>query len=177
MGRLFDAVASLAGVRHSISYEAEAAMALEALAEMACDPREPYAMPLKIPASATPETLRRLAADAGPPFAIDWRPAVAAIVEDVTAGVPPAAVADRFHRGVAAMIAAVCRKLRDDTGIVTVGLTGGVFQNARVVRLAVERLQADGFDVLLHERVPPNDGGIALGQSVIARGAFARRDT
>ncbi len=164
MGRLFDAVASLAGVRHSISYEAEAAMALEAIAGEARDPREPYAFPIASPA------------ESGSPLRIDWRQAVGAIVRDLTAGVPPAEIAARFHHGIADMIASVCRRLRDETGIAAVGLTGGVFQNAVLVRLAVDRLRADGFDVLLHERVPPNDGGLALGQAVIARQACARRD-
>lgn len=163
MGRLFDAVASLAGVRHSISYEAEAAMALEAIAAPACERRNNYDFPIVSPA------------ESGSPLRIDWRLAIAGIVEDVNVGVPPAEIAARFHHGVAGLIASVCRRLRDETGIGAVGLTGGVFQNAVLVRLSVDRLQAEGFDVLLHERVPPNDGGLALGQAVIAREAFARR--
>ncbi len=163
MGRLFDAVASISGVRHSTSHEAEAAMALEAIAAPVCDPREPYPFRIMSPAAA------------GSPLRIDWRQAVQAVVRDVHAGVPTAEIAARFHHGVAGLIASVCRRLRDETGIGAVGLTGGVFQNAVLVRLAVDRLRAGGFDVLLHERVPPNDGGLALGQAVIAREAFARR--
>lgn len=163
MGRLFDAVASLCGVRHSIGYEAEAAMALEAIAAPVCDPREPH--PFRIMSPAT----------AGSPLRIDWRQAVHAVVRDVSEGMQPAEISARFHHGVAGLIASVCRRLREETGIGVVGLTGGVFQNAVLVRLAVDRLRADGFDVLLHERVPPNDGGLALGQAVIAREAFARR--
>jgi hydrogenase maturation protein HypF len=163
MGRLFDAVASLAGVRHSISHEAEAAMALEAIAGIECDSREPYAFPI----------VPRID---GSPLRIDWRQAVAAIVRDVNEGVEAAEISTRFHHGIAEMIASVCRRLRGETDITAVGLTGGVFQNAVLVSLALDRLRVDGFDVLLHERVPPNDGGLALGQTVIARQVFARRD-
>jgi hydrogenase maturation protein HypF len=155
VGRLFDAVASLAGVKHSVGYEAEAAMNLEALAAGASHTGESYALPIS----------------AGKPLRIDWRPALASIVEDVEAGLGAALIASRFHAGVAAAIVDVCTQLRSTTGIGTVGLTGGVFQNAWLVRLTVAALQAAGFDVLLHERVPPNDGGLALGQAVMCRNA------
>lgn len=153
IGRLFDAVAALAGVKQSIGYEAEAAMNLEALAAEAGDPTASYALPV-LP---------------GEPLRIDWRPAVLRIVEDVGAGLDSAVVAARFHAGVATAIVDVCTQLRSSTGINTVGLTGGVFQNALLVKLAVEALRAAAFDVLVHQRVPPNDGGLALGQAVLCR--------
>jgi hydrogenase maturation protein HypF len=152
VGRLFDAVASLAGVKQSVGYEAEAAMNLEALAAEASYTGESYALPIS----------------AGEPLRIDWRPAVASIVEDVQAGRGAALIASRFHAGVAAAIVDLCERLRSTTGIGSVGLTGGVFQNAWLVRLTVAALHAAGFDVLLHERVPPNDGGLALGQAMLA---------
>lgn len=152
VGRLFDAVASLAGVKQSVGYEAEAAMNLEALA---AESREDGSYPLVVLA--------------GDPLRIDWRPAVAEIVGDVLAGVAAATIAGRFHAGVAAAIVDVCTQLRIATAIGTVGLTGGVFQNAVLVQLTIAALQAAGFDVLLHERVPPNDGGLALGQAVACR--------
>jgi len=152
MGRLFDAVAALAGVTQSITYEAEAAMNLEALAARA-DASGAYDLPIL----------------AGEPMRIDWRHAVKAVVRDVLAGVGPDDVGGKFHRGVAATIAAACGRLREATGIELVGLTGGVFQNALLVELAVDALHAAGFTVLLHEQVPPNDGGLALGQAVVAR--------
>jgi hydrogenase maturation protein HypF len=155
MGRLFDAVAALAGVTQSITYEAEAAMRLEALAEGAADATDGYPLPV----------------GDGEPLVIDWRPAVDAITRDVLAGVAAAAIAARFHRGVAAMIVDVCRRIRAATGIGAVGLTGGVFQNPLLVRLAFAGLGAAGFEVLMHHRVPPNDGGLALGQAVLARAA------
>jgi hydrogenase maturation protein HypF len=153
VGRLFDAVAALAGVKQSIGYEAEAAMHLEALAAEAGHATTSYALPV-LP---------------GEPLRIDWRPAVVRIVEDVGAGVDPAVVAARFHAGVATAIVEVCSQLRSRTGITTVGLTGGVFQNVLLVKLAVESLRAAAFDVLVHERVPPNDGGLGLGQAIVAR--------
>lgn len=156
MGRLFDAVASLAGVKQSIGYEAEAAMNLEALA-LATREDGSYSLPV--------------VADA--PLRIDWRPAVAEIVGDVLAGVATATIAARFHAGVAAAVASVCERLRRTTGIDTVGLTGGVFQNAVLVESTVAALRAAGFDVLLHERVPCNDGGLALGQAILSRTGFS----
>jgi hydrogenase maturation protein HypF len=156
MGRLFDAVAALAGVTQSIGYEAEAAMHLEALAAgagPARDARAAYPLPVI----------------AGEPLRIDWRPAVAGVVADVLAGVGVAVIASRFHTGVAGAVVDVCDRLRCATGITAVGLTGGVFQNALLVRLAADGLRDAGFDVLLHERVPPNDGGLALGQAVLGR--------
>jgi hydrogenase maturation protein HypF len=150
VGRLFDAVASLAGVKQSVGYEAEAAMNLEALAAAS---REDGSYPLPLLS--------------GDPLRIDWRPAVAGIVGDVLDGVTAVTIAARFHAGVAAAIADVCTLMRSTTGIGTVGLTGGVFQNAVLVQRTVAALQAASFDVLLHERVPPNDGGLALGQAVV----------
>ena len=151
MGRLFDGVAALAGARQSITYEAEAAMNLEALAGLASDGGA-YAFGLR----------------PGAPFGIDWRPVVRSVVADVIAGMPAAVVAARFHRGVAVMVAEVCARLRAEGAGNVAGLTGGVFQNALLVEWAVEELHRRGFEVLLHERVPPNDGGLALGQAWLA---------
>jgi hydrogenase maturation protein HypF len=155
MGRLFDAVAALAGVKQSVGYEAEAAMNLEALAAGAItSPAGEAAYPLPI--------------IAGAPLRIDWRPALAGVVADALAGVAAGLIAARFHAGVARAVVEVCQRLREATGVGTVGLTGGVFQNALLVRLTADGLRDFGFDVLLHERVPPNDGGLALGQAVLA---------
>ena len=165
MGRLFDAVAALAGVKQSIGYEAEAAMNLEALADATHADVEPYPLPIR---EAEPLAARQ-------PLRIDWRPLGVEIVADVRAGVRPGVIAARFHRGVAAMIVEVCGRIRAATGIHAVGLTGGVFQNVLLVQLAVAALEAEGFQVLVHGRVPPNDGGLALGQAVLAR--HARADT
>lgn len=156
MGRLFDAVAALAGVKQSITYEAEAALNLEALA--AGSGR------LGGESAAYAFTVVE-----GEPLRVGWQGVVAAVVRDAVDGRSQGAIASRFHRGVARMIAAVCGELRHRGAGHTVGLTGGVFQNALLLRLAIEELRGAGFDVLVHQRVPANDGGLALGQAVLAR--------
>jgi hydrogenase maturation protein HypF len=161
MGRLFDAVASLTGVRQSIDYEAEAALNLEALAaaEEAATTDRPYLMPT------------HAAVDG--PITIDWRPLVRAVVADVEAGESPGSMAARFHAAVAGMIVKTCILLRDRGAGATVGLTGGVFQNAWLVERSLDGLHAAGFEVLTHHTVPPNDGGLALGQVVLGRALLA----
>ena len=154
MGRLFDAVAALAGVKQSITYEAEAAMNLEALAAGAAAAGGAYAFGV-----AEGESLR-----------VEWQPVVRAVAADAVAGEAPSLMASRFHRAVARMIAEVCKRLRARGAGGTVGLTGGVFQNALLVQMAIEDLHREGFEVLVHQRVPANDGGLALGQAVLARG-------
>jgi len=99
---------------------------------------------------------------------------VRAAAEDLLAGAGPAVVAARFHRGVAASIVEVCTVLREISGLGTVALSGGVFQNLLLLGHVVDRLEESGFRVLTHARVPPNDGGISLGQAVVA-GARDRR--
>lgn len=154
MGRLFDAVASLAGVQQSVTFEAEAALRLEALAAGAA------------PAGDDAYAFDVAADRAGGPLRVGWRPVVAAVVADVIVGVAPATIAARFHEAVARMIVAVAGAVG---GSGPVGLTGGVFQNALLVERAVATLRAAGRETLLHHRVPPNDGGLALGQAVLAR--------
>ena len=84
-------------------------------------------------------------------------------------GVPPDRIAARYHVAVARMIVEVCARLRARGAGGTVGLTGGVFLNALLVQMAIDELHQAGFEVLVHQRVPPNDGGLALGQAVLAR--------
>jgi hydrogenase maturation protein HypF len=150
-GRLFDAAAALLGVRDSINYEGQAAIELEQLA----DPAEAEAYPAG------------LEADEGP-FTIRGSDLLHAVIEDRTDGVPAPVIAARFHHGVAALIEAGCLLMREQHGLATVALSGGVFQNLLLLNATVGRLEARGFRVLLHGRVPCNDGGISLGQAVIA---------
>jgi hydrogenase maturation protein HypF len=159
MGRLFDAVAALAGVTQSITYEAEAALRLEALAVATGPADEPYAFAIAEPGAAAP-------------LRIDWRGLVAAVVADAIAGVEPAVIAARFHEAVARMIVAVVDRLGNRG---PVGLTGGVFQNALLVERTVAALRDAGREALLHHRVPPNDGGLALGQAVLGRRVLCDR--
>jgi hydrogenase maturation protein HypF len=149
-GRLFDAVAALLGVRDTINYEGQAAVELEQLA----DPAERAAYPAAI-AEGRPLRL------AGPDL-------VRAAAEDLQAGVPPPVIAARLHNGVAALIARACLLLRERSGLGTVALSGGVFQNLFLLNALVHLLALDNFRVLTHRRVPPNDGGISLGQAAVA---------
>ena len=105
---------------------------------------------------------------AGEPFRASGADLVRAVVEDLTAGVPREVIAARFHNGLAALIEDGCVLLRERGGPSTVALSGGVFQNVLLLRAAVTRLEARGFRVLVHSRVPCNDGGISLGQAVVA---------
>jgi hydrogenase maturation protein HypF len=156
-GRLFDAVAALLGVRDAVNYEGQAAIELEQLAGTAV-PAERGAYHATIDASGGPDS----------PFRVRGADLVRAAVEDLTAGTPKAIIAARFHNGVAALIDAGCLLLRETNGLDTVALSGGVFQNVLLLEQVVSRLEGRGFRVLTHSRVPCNDGGISLGQAVVA---------
>ncbi|OBI47301.1 carbamoyltransferase HypF [Mycobacterium kyorinense] len=147
MGRLFDAVASLLGVRHHIDYEGQAAIELEVLAESA----------------HTPAELRLAVGDDG---GIDPRDMIRAIVAALRAGVETASLAAGFHHAVAVAVAESVDRAAGDVRLV--GLSGGVFQNVLLLRACRQRLQQAGFEVLIHRAVPPNDGGLALGQAAVS---------
>jgi hydrogenase maturation protein HypF len=154
-GRLFDAVAALLGVCGRVSYEGQAAVALELAA--AADPGDG--------SDSYPFHL-----DAGPDGAkiVRLRLLFEGLLADLHAGAPPAALAYRFHVTVAESIGRTCAALADETGVRTVALSGGCFQNRLLLALALPRLRQAGFDVLLHRQVPCNDGGLSLGQAVVA---------
>jgi hydrogenase maturation protein HypF len=149
-GRLFDAAAAILGVRDAINYEGQAAVELEQLA----DPGETGAYPAAI--------------QTGAPFLARGGDLLHGVVDDLVAGIAPEVIAARFHHGVAALIEAGCLLTRERSGLATVALSGGVFQNQLLLHGAVSRLQARGFRVLVHSRIPCNDGGISLGQAVVA---------
>ncbi|GGX03392.1 carbamoyltransferase HypF [Streptomyces chartreusis] len=153
MGRLFDAVSSLAGVCHRAGHEAQAAVELEAAA-------------LEAPADDT--TAYAFALGDGEPVRADSAPVIAAIVRDLREGRTAATVAARFHRGVAGLVHALCRRARERHGLDTVALTGGVFANTLLSSACAAALREDGFTVLRHRLVPPGDGGLALGQLMVA---------
>jgi hydrogenase maturation protein HypF len=144
MGRLFDAVAALAGVRELVEYEAEAAIALEGLAR-----------------SVQPDGSYEFGPDADP------APVIRAVAADVRAGVATAMIAARFHAGVTRLIAEIADTCRARTGLGVVVLGGGVFANALLLAAAQRALTDRGFTVLRPHLLPPNDGGIALGQLLI----------
>jgi hydrogenase maturation protein HypF len=153
MGRLFDAVAALCGLRARARYEGQAAIELEAIAEH--DTRGAYEMPI------------------GPGIVLDARPAIAAVARDVAAGARPGAVSVRFHRAVAEATARACAAAAGAAHTGLAVLSGGVFQNRLLLEETAARLRSRGLRVLTPERLPPNDGGISYGQAAIAaaRGA------
>jgi hydrogenase maturation protein HypF len=155
MGRLFDAVASLLGVRHRIDYEGQAAIELEALAESALGQATG-------PAGLTPSLPLTVRADG----VIDPATMVQTMVAALYAGTQPAPLAAAFHEAIADAVAKVVGQVAG--GVRLVGLTGGVFQNVLLLRACRKRLQLNGFEVLTHHTVPPNDGGLALGQAAIS---------
>lgn len=162
-GRLFDAVSSLLGVRHQVEYEGQAAIELEALA---AGIDGPDGLGARIE-SAWPEALSGACAP-GEPVIIDWRPWIARAVSDHASGVPVGGSARAFHAALAAAVARAAVMVRQRHGVGVVGLTGGVFSNAVLTGDCRRELAAAGFSVLTHELVPPNDGGLALGQIAVA---------
>ena len=147
MGRLFDAVAALAGIRQTANYEAQAAIELEALA----DPAEQGAYPIEMEDGL-----------------IDPRPALLDLWLDRQSDVGTPTISARFHNGVARMILATCEAIRRQEGIDTVALSGGVWQNMTLLRKTVPALKGAGFTVYVHRQVPANDGGLSLGQATVA---------
>jgi hydrogenase maturation protein HypF len=154
MGRLFDAVSALIGVRQTVAYEAQAAIELEGISRHTTAGARRYAF--EFDADAAPVT-------------IDPAPVLTAIIGDLRAGVTPAVIGARFHRAVAELIVELARELVAANGCTgqPVALSGGVFQNLLLLRLTLAGLREQGIRVITHRRVPPNDGGIALGQLLV----------
>ena len=165
-GRLFDAVAALAGVRDTVHYEGQAAIELEQRAAAAWDDAQCVAPPAYVAGIDRP--------DGDGLFRVRGTDLVRAAVRDVAAGVDTATVATRFHAGVADLVVRGCEQARRTSGLSQVALSGGVFQNVLLTELAVRLLEKAGFTVLTHRRVPPNDGGISLGQVAVAGARAAR---
>ncbi len=147
MGRLFDAAAALAGVRQKVNYEGQAAIEFEALA----DPAEAgmYLFALEQDRVKTGS-------------------AIEALVNDVMAGIPIQKISARFHNGLAESVRETVKKISKDSGIKSVVLSGGVWQNITLIRRTLSLLRNDGFEVYIHREVPTNDGGLSLGQAAIA---------
>jgi hydrogenase maturation protein HypF len=155
VGRLFDAVAALSGLRLEVSYEGQAAMELEA----ACDGAERGTYPLRAVAGV-----------------LDARETILAIDRDVARGVPAGAIATRFHHALADATAAECAQLAADRGIEVVVLSGGAFQNRRLLERTSAGLEKAGVRVLVPERLPPNDGGVSFGQAAVAAARLSEGD-
>jgi hydrogenase maturation protein HypF len=154
VGRLFDAVAAITNVRLRATYEAQAPMELEGLGSTVPDD------------TAYPVVLEEISTSS--PVIVDTRPIVSAICADVRRGTSVARVSRRFHSTIVRLVESVCVLVRERTGLATVVLTGGVFQNAILSTGVEARLCGLGFRVYRHRRVPPNDGGLCLGQLAIA---------
>ena len=152
MGRLFDAASALSGIRLQVNYEGQAAIEFEAIV----DPSEKKGYPFEIGSvQVRPD------------------PLIHELVNDVKNEVSKPRIAARFHNGVAEMTAQVCEAIRKRTDISDVALSGGVWQNLTLFKGTLERLRSRGFRVYSHHQVPPNDGGIALGQAVVAATLFS----
>jgi hydrogenase maturation protein HypF len=151
-GRLFDAVASLSGLRHRASFEGQAAMELEFALQRGVSASYPF----------------EIVDDA--PLVVDWGPAIEAIVRDLGEGQPVSAISAKFHN----MLAEIVRLMALRIGEPKVVLTGGCFQNGYLTEACVGRLLDSGFLPYWHQRVPPNDGGISLGQAVAVATALRR---
>jgi len=147
-GRLFDAIASLCGLRQVIKYEGQAAMELE----FAVGKDEEQEYPFEI---SNPET-----SDHHAGMVVDWEPLIRAILQDVQEGISPSRISRRFHDTLVKIIIAVARQAAEERVV----LTGGCFQNKFLLEHAVQKLEHEGFRPYWHQRVPPSDGGIALGQ-------------
>jgi hydrogenase maturation protein HypF len=160
VGRLFDGVAALAGLRDQVSYEGQAAMELEWLAS-------------ELPAAGVSPFDFEIVAqnEPGSPLLIDTRPIFIGVAADLGRGCPAALIARRFHTTLVAIVAEVCRRLRQAEGLEAVVLSGGVFQNALLTTEVVASLERDGFRAYRHRLVPPGDGGLCLGQLALAAAA------
>jgi hydrogenase maturation protein HypF len=161
MGRLFDAVSALIGLRHVVRYEGQAAVELEWLATDV-DDDDAYPFAWEQPTSKSGALV------------IDTRPLIRAIADDVAKRVNPRRMARKFHTSVAGIVLAVCRLLRAETRMNLIALSGGVFLNVLLSRDVRNLLEQDGFQVYAHERVPAGDGGLCLGQIAIAARQLAR---
>lgn len=160
-GRLFDGVSALLGLRHSATFEGEASMALQFAAERGEGSAEDLHYTLHEAADGR--------------FLLPTTALFAELTALHQEGSPDEALAYHFHAALAAMIGAGCERARQQTGVTTVALSGGVFQNTLLTRLTKERLERAGFRVLLHSLLPPNDGGICVGQAAFAMYALQER--
>jgi len=154
-GRLFDAVSAMAGVRWEIDYEAQAAIELEMLAPDEPDKREIKAYPFSIIGDQGVKVVK-------------LEKLISSVSRDVRNQAPTSIISLKFHYTMAQIIAEMCKTITEETGINEVALSGGVFQNRLLLKLAISALRKEGLSALTHHLVPCNDGGISLGQAVIA---------
>ena len=164
MGRLFDAVSALLGIRGEIDYEGQAAVELEMAGHSSVMASGVSGEAI----SGNNETYPYLIASGGGSKIVRLGELLSAVIEDRRKGIAVGLISARFHNTVAHMAVEMCQLIADETGITQVVLSGGVFQNRLLLRRVVGLLQGSGFQVFAHRQVPCNDGGISLGQAVIA---------
>jgi hydrogenase maturation protein HypF len=157
-GRLFDAVAALLGLAPEVTFEGQAAIALEAAAERGIDDRYDFEM------------------EAGEPAILDFRPVIAAMVKDLSRGRRTGEISASFHNTLSAAIGELCGQIGASDAVHRVCLSGGTFQNLYLAGRTVVELRRRGFEVFLHAQVPANDGGLSLGQAVIANQRLRQGD-
>jgi len=175
MGRLFDAVSAIAGIRKAITYDAQAAIELEMAAEKNDKKPSPYRFGIK-PIQIPPH----------PPFSkggfkekllIDPSPLIREAVNDTAKGVPAGAISYRFHEGIAETITDICKRIKEEKNISVAVLSGGVFQNVLLLDMVCRKLKKAGLSVYIHSRLPANDACISVGQTAIAMFALKGRGT
>jgi hydrogenase maturation protein HypF len=155
MGRFFDAVASITGVRQKVNYEAQAAIEFETMA----DPHENGEYDLFLEDERDPNY---------PKYQINPASLIENLLHDLQKGIATSTISARFHNSIASMVSRVCGRLRSDYGVNDIILSGGVWQNMTLLHRSYALLESENFKVLYHKQVPTNDGGLALGQAVVA---------
>jgi hydrogenase maturation protein HypF len=155
-GRLFDAVAALLGLASEVTFEGQAAITLEAAAEPGIDDRYEFEI------------------EEGEPAVLDFRPVIVAMGKDISSGLRVGEISARFHNTLSAAIGEVCSRVGSRDAVNRVCLSGGSFQNLYLLGRTVVELRRRGFDVFLHTQVPANDGGLSLGQAVVANEQLRR---
>jgi hydrogenase maturation protein HypF len=161
MGRLFDAVASICGVRQHVNYEGQAAIEFEALADSTEVGSYAFEIDLNsvVPPAGRPHTGA---------YCVKVGDVIRAVIADARSGAPTPLISARFHNGLAQLVLDLCETIRRERGLQEVALSGGVWQNVMLLCKTLNRLRAADFTVYVHHLVPPNDGGLALGQAIIA---------
>ncbi|PYG88419.1 hydrogenase maturation protein HypF [Ruminiclostridium sufflavum DSM 19573] len=174
MGRFFDAVSALIGINTDISYEGQAAVELEYYAEAL--KAEPYNFSLYSPeqpqdAGEASDSDSPAKGDTG--FIVQTKGIIYDIIKDIFDGHSKRHISSRFHSTAAEIVLRGCIRIREKSGINTVALSGGVFQNITLLKMSADRLKENGFNVYMHSELPANDGGIALGQALLALAEIA----
>ena len=154
MGRLFDAAASLIGLRHTINYEAQAAIELEQITEPSITDAYTFEISKDI---------------------INLNGIISNILIDINHAIHTTIIATKFHNAIANLILVLCKQIENENNLHHVALSGGVWQNQYLLRKTYQILTEEGFSVLIHHNIPPNDGGISLGQAVIANKHFSKK--